>query len=101
MYKSHERALEALARRGRRRALAPIAGVDFSSNDYLALAASAELKDAARAAIEAMPVPFDQAIIDNPPGSRAKVKTAIDSLYTLAESLVQAGTKLEVTLLLE
>ncbi|NUO54871.1 MAG: iron-regulated protein [Polyangiaceae bacterium] len=56
---------------------------------------------AARAAIEAMPVPFDQAIIDNPPGSRAKVKTAIDSLYTLAESLVQAGSKLEVTLLLE
>jgi putative iron-regulated protein len=56
---------------------------------------------AARAAIEAMPVPFDQAIVDNPAGSRAKVKTAIDSLYTLADSLVQAGTKLEVTLLLE
>jgi 8-amino-7-oxononanoate synthase len=52
MYKSHERALEALARRGRRRALAPIAGVDFSSNDYLALAASSELRDAARSAIE-------------------------------------------------
>jgi 8-amino-7-oxononanoate synthase len=52
MYKSHERALEALARRGRRRALAPIAGVDFSSNDYLALASSPELRDAARAALE-------------------------------------------------
>jgi 8-amino-7-oxononanoate synthase len=52
MYKSHERALEALARRGRRRALAPIAGVDFSSNDYLALASSSELRDAARAALE-------------------------------------------------
>jgi 8-amino-7-oxononanoate synthase len=52
MYKSHERALEALARRGRRRALAPITGVDFSSNDYLALASSSELRNAARAAIE-------------------------------------------------
>ena len=52
MYKSHERALEALARRGRRRALAPITGVDFSSNDYLGLASSSELRDAARAALE-------------------------------------------------
>jgi 8-amino-7-oxononanoate synthase len=52
MYKSHERALEALARRGRRRALAAISGVDFTSNDYLGLAASHEMKSAARAAIE-------------------------------------------------
>jgi 8-amino-7-oxononanoate synthase len=51
MYKSHERALEALARRGRRRALTAIAGADFASNDYLGLAASRELKDAARAAL--------------------------------------------------
>ena len=52
MYKSHERALEALARRGRRRALAAISGADFTSNDYLGLAASTEMKSAARAAIE-------------------------------------------------
>jgi 8-amino-7-oxononanoate synthase len=52
MYKSHERALEALARRGRRRALAAISGADFTSNDYLGLAASPEMKSAARAAIE-------------------------------------------------
>jgi len=51
MYKSHERALEALARRGRRRALTAIAGADFTSNDYLGLASSRELKDAARAAL--------------------------------------------------
>jgi 8-amino-7-oxononanoate synthase len=51
MYKSHERALEALARRGRRRALAVASGADFASNDYLGLASSQELKDAAKAAI--------------------------------------------------
>ena len=52
MYKSHERALEALARRGRRRALTALAGADFTSNDYLGLASSRELKEAARAALE-------------------------------------------------
>ena len=52
MYKSHERSLEALARRGRRRALTSFAGADFTSNDYLGLASSAELKAAARAALE-------------------------------------------------
>lgn len=52
MYKNHERALEALARRGRRRSLAAIAGIDFTSNDYLGLASSRELKDAARSAVE-------------------------------------------------
>ena len=52
MYKSHERALEALARRGRRRALIAFSGADFASNDYLGLASSRELKDAARAALE-------------------------------------------------
>ncbi len=51
MHKSHERALEALARRGRRRALAVASGADFASNDYLGLASSRELKDAATAAI--------------------------------------------------
>ena len=51
MHRSHERALEALARRGRHRALAEPAGADFSSNDYLGLAASRELKDAAAAAL--------------------------------------------------
>jgi 8-amino-7-oxononanoate synthase len=51
MHKGHERALEALARRGRRRELSPIAGFDFASNDYLGLAASSELREAAKAAI--------------------------------------------------
>ncbi|MFA5899356.1 MAG: 8-amino-7-oxononanoate synthase [Hyphomicrobium sp.] len=52
MYKNHERALEALARRGRRRALTAISGIDFASNDYLGLASSRELHDAARSAID-------------------------------------------------
>jgi len=51
MYKSHERALEALTRRGRRRALAAASGIDVSSNDYLTLARSPELREAARSAI--------------------------------------------------
>lgn len=49
---NHERALNALFRRGRLRTLKPRSGVDFASNDYLALAESAELKAAAIAAIE-------------------------------------------------
>ena len=52
MHKTHERALEALSRRGRHRALATAAGADFASNDYLGLASSSELRDAARAALE-------------------------------------------------
>ena len=58
MHKTHERALEALSRRGRHRALATAAGIDFASNDYLGLASSNELRDAARAALErGVPVP--------------------------------------------
>jgi len=52
MHKTHERALEALSRRGRHRALATAAGIDFASNDYLGLASSSELREAARAALE-------------------------------------------------
>jgi 8-amino-7-oxononanoate synthase len=52
MHRTHERALDALARRGRHRALVAPTGADFTSNDYLGLAASAELRDAARAALE-------------------------------------------------
>jgi 8-amino-7-oxononanoate synthase len=52
MSSSHERALKALERRGRLRALAPRSGVDFASNDYLGLGASSALRDAALAAIE-------------------------------------------------
>jgi len=44
--------LEALARRGRHRALQPRRGVDFASNDYLGLASSEELMSAARAALD-------------------------------------------------
>lgn len=47
----HERALQALARRGRLRSLAPRQGLDFSSNDYLGLAHSPELQRAAEAAL--------------------------------------------------
>jgi len=51
MSDSHERALKALERRGRLRALAPRSGVDFSSNDYLGLATSPELAEAISAAV--------------------------------------------------
>lgn len=46
-----EATLQGLARRDRRRTLAPRAGLDFSSNDYLGLAASKRLGDAVVAAI--------------------------------------------------
>ncbi len=52
MSDSHERALKALERRGRLRALAPRSGLDFSSNDYLGLASSDALRSAVEAAIE-------------------------------------------------
>ncbi len=51
MHKTHERALDALARRGRHRVLMAAAGADFASNDYLGLASAPELRDAARAAL--------------------------------------------------
>jgi 8-amino-7-oxononanoate synthase len=51
MHKTHERALDALARRGRHRVLMAAAGADFASNDYLGLASSPELREAARAAL--------------------------------------------------
>ena len=43
---SHQRSLRALEKRGRLRLLSPRTGVDFSSNDYLGLAQSAELANA-------------------------------------------------------
>lgn len=49
---SHERALKALERRGRLRALAPRRGIDFASNDYLGLASSPELANAAASALD-------------------------------------------------
>jgi len=52
MSDSHQRALKALERRGRLRALSPRGGLDFSSNDYLGLAASRELADAVAAALD-------------------------------------------------
>lgn len=51
MHESHERALAALARRGRHRTLAAAVGADFASNDYLGLASSHELHAAAQAAL--------------------------------------------------
>lgn len=44
--------LDALDRAGRRRALTPPTGFDFSSNDYLGLAHSGLLRQAARAALD-------------------------------------------------
>ena len=51
MHDSHERALKALAARGRLRSLSPRRGVDFSSNDYLGLGTSSELSSAISEAI--------------------------------------------------
>ena len=48
----HERALEALHRRGRLRSLQLPRGTDFTSNDYLALAQSGELRAAIADALE-------------------------------------------------
>lgn len=49
----YQASLEALARDGRLRRLAPRAGLDFSSNDYLALADAPRMKSAVIAALEA------------------------------------------------
>ncbi len=51
MSASHERALEALLRRGRLRELEPRLGADFTSNDYLGLADSPELQRAVMSAL--------------------------------------------------
>ncbi|HML27617.1 MAG TPA: 8-amino-7-oxononanoate synthase [Hyphomicrobium sp.] len=48
---NHERALDALSRRGRLRALESAHGLDFASNDYLGLAQSRELAAAVESAI--------------------------------------------------
>ncbi|MEO8300645.1 MAG: 8-amino-7-oxononanoate synthase [Rhizomicrobium sp.] len=48
----HETVLEALAAKGRLRALSRTAGRDFTSNDFLALAGSAALRDAAIEALK-------------------------------------------------
>jgi 8-amino-7-oxononanoate synthase len=50
--RDHARHLEALSAKARHRSLIPRAGIDFASNDYLALAASETLRDAARAALD-------------------------------------------------
>lgn len=46
MSDAHERALDALSRRGRLRRLEPRCGIDFASNDYLGLAQSEALQQA-------------------------------------------------------
>ncbi|MBB5697770.1 8-amino-7-oxononanoate synthase [Sphingomonas yantingensis] len=52
MLGAHAADLDALGAIGRRRVLSARAGIDFASNDYLGLAASPRLADAARGAIE-------------------------------------------------
>ncbi len=52
MSATHERALEALAKRGRLRALQTRSGQDFASNDYLGLAGSEALAEAVRSALD-------------------------------------------------
>ncbi len=52
MHEPIQRSLKALERRGRLRSLMPSSGIDFSSNDYLALARSPELRQAFCDAIE-------------------------------------------------
>jgi 8-amino-7-oxononanoate synthase len=49
---THDRALDALLRRGRLRSLEPRRGLDFTSNDYLGLASSEALRDGVRAALD-------------------------------------------------
>jgi 8-amino-7-oxononanoate synthase len=51
MTDSHERALKALASRGRLRTLTPRTGIDFSSNDYLGLGSSIDLREAIATAL--------------------------------------------------
>lgn len=51
-FSRHKLALDALADRGRLRALAPRLGHDFASNDYLGLAGSDVMRNAARAALD-------------------------------------------------
>lgn len=46
VFAAHRRSLTALERRNRRRALTPRAGLDFSSNDYLGLSSSEDLRKA-------------------------------------------------------
>ena len=48
----HEKTLHGLEHKGRRRELVAGGGIDFTSNDYLALAGSPRLKAAIAAAIE-------------------------------------------------
>lgn len=48
---AHQSVLDGLAQKGRLRALLPRRGLDFSSNDYLALAESDQLRDAAAQAL--------------------------------------------------
>jgi 8-amino-7-oxononanoate synthase len=52
MLAAFEKALAELDEKGRLRRLAPRAGIDFTSNDYLGLAGSRELIDAAAAALD-------------------------------------------------
>jgi 8-amino-7-oxononanoate synthase len=51
MLERYHKALADLAREERRRALAPMRGLDFASNDYLALADAPELRDAVSEAL--------------------------------------------------
>ena len=55
--------------------------------------------EAALAAIDAIPQPFDQALVDA--DGRAKIQAAIDALQKVTESIVEVATALGVTINLE
>jgi 8-amino-7-oxononanoate synthase len=85
--------LEHLATLGRRRALQPFAGLDFTSNDYLGLANSLELRDAASEAV-ARHVPIgsggSRLLRGNHPEHEALEQAA--SRYFRAESALYFGS---------
>lgn len=83
-------------------------GTDGVGLDELVAAVDADLDarmktdlQAAIDAIEAMPVPFDQAILDVPAGSRDKIAAAMDALQKLTDTTVEVATALGVSLNLE
>ncbi|MEJ7727980.1 MAG: imelysin family protein [Polyangiaceae bacterium] len=89
--------------------LGKFGGNDGAGLDELVKAVNPELDaqmkadlESAIAAIEAIPTPFDQAIVDEAAGGgREKIKAAIDALQKLTDTTVDVATALGVTLNVE